>query len=103
MYFLCSSPGYEGNFDKYDGSYSTSFGVPYDYDSVMHYGPYAFSRNDQKTIESNVSQTVVFIFGVNLLVLRQHSWFFLKAIRLIKIQNNKQRQEVRQQPLSAEV
>ena len=85
----------------YPASQITNFGVPYDYASVMHYSAYAFSRNGGKTIEPKVSQ-LLYLFGVNLWVLRQHSSFFLKAIRLIKIQNNKQRQEVKQQPLSAD-
>jgi hypothetical protein len=43
--------GRENNFFTYSASIITSFGVPYDYDSVMHYGPYAFSRNGLRTIQ----------------------------------------------------
>jgi len=44
----------------------------------------------------------VYNFGVKLWVIRQHLWFFLKAITIIKIQNKKQRQKVKQQPLIPE-
>lgn len=52
---FCFIPGTENNFDKYTASTITSFGVEYDYDSVMHYGAYAFSKNGDITIESKVS------------------------------------------------
>lgn len=44
--------GYESNFDKAPKGATTGFGVGYDYGSVMHYSPTAFSRNGQPTIES---------------------------------------------------
>lgn len=41
------------NFQKQSESRINSFGVSYDYASVMHYGSYAFSRYPgRKTIES---------------------------------------------------
>ncbi|PSN30375.1 hypothetical protein C0J52_25315 [Blattella germanica] len=43
--------GTENNFEKYSASQITSFGVPYDYTSVMHYSAYAFSKNGEMTIE----------------------------------------------------
>lgn len=42
--------GYERNFEKTTSFFSTTQGVPYDYDSVMHYSSHAFSTNDQATI-----------------------------------------------------
>jgi hypothetical protein len=90
----------ESNFNKYNASTVTSFGVPYDYGSVMHYGEYAFSKNGNKTIEPKVSKMPVFIFGRNLSILRQNLRFFIKATTTIKTQNNKEIQVVRQKPLS---
>ncbi len=40
------------NFDKYDSSLVNIQNTPYDYASVMHYEPAAFSSNDLPTIES---------------------------------------------------
>jgi hypothetical protein len=57
---VCSSPGLEYAFNKYDASYINNFGVPYDYGSVMHYGPYAFSKNGLKTIEPKVRQMYIY-------------------------------------------
>lgn len=42
-------PGNEFNFQKYT---SDRYGTKYDLGSVMHYGPYAFSKNGQPTIEA---------------------------------------------------
>ena len=56
MKLLCSSPGTENNFNKYDTSTITNFGVSYDYGSVMHYSAYAFSKNGGITIEPKVSR-----------------------------------------------
>ena len=40
--------GMEGNFDVYTGG--QYFTTPYDYESIMHYASYAFSKNTQSTI-----------------------------------------------------
>lgn len=42
--------GTENNFAKHENNRVTHFNVNYDYGSVMHYGPTAFSVNGQKTI-----------------------------------------------------
>ena len=61
---MCSLPEYQYAFDKYGADYITSFGVPYDYGSVMHYSAYAFSINGLKTIEPKVSQ-LMYLFLVS--------------------------------------
>ncbi len=40
--------GHEGNFE----SVSEFLDLPYDYNSIMHYSPHAFSKNGKKTIET---------------------------------------------------
>jgi hypothetical protein len=42
--------GYEFAFDKYSNNEVTTFGVPYNYKSVMHYPGNAFSKNRRATI-----------------------------------------------------
>ncbi|XP_069704153.1 hatching enzyme 1.2-like [Periplaneta americana] len=41
----------EGRESQFTKVKSTSFGEPYDYKSVMHYSPFAFSKNMRRTIE----------------------------------------------------
>uniref|UniRef100_A0AC35FHC2 EGF-like domain-containing protein n=2 Tax=Panagrolaimus sp. PS1159 TaxID=55785 RepID=A0AC35FHC2_9BILA len=44
--------GLEAQFTKQSPNSMITFGVPYDYGSVMHYDPYSFSRNNQPTIQT---------------------------------------------------
>eukprot|EP00112_Aurelia_sp_Birch-Aquarium-sp1_P026852 Seg98.3 transcript_id=Seg98.3/GoldUCD/mRNA.D3Y31 product="Zinc metalloproteinase nas-4" protein_id=Seg98.3/GoldUCD/D3Y31 len=44
--------GVDFNFKKYRPGGASTLGAPYDKQSVMHYGNYAFSRNGKKTITS---------------------------------------------------
>ena len=44
----------------------------------------------------------VFNFGYKLWVIREHFWFFIKAITIDKIHNNKKRHEGKKQPLIPE-
>lgn len=50
--------GFENNFKKdselYPNAETGYFGVPYNYDSIMHYGKTYFSRNGQNTIDVKV-------------------------------------------------
>uniref|UniRef100_A0A915KQI9 Metalloendopeptidase n=1 Tax=Romanomermis culicivorax TaxID=13658 RepID=A0A915KQI9_ROMCU len=43
-------PDAEDQFEKYGLNTITLLDLPYDYGSVMHYGPKAFSKNDKDTI-----------------------------------------------------
>ncbi|CAG7833415.1 unnamed protein product [Allacma fusca] len=40
--------GLESNFRKYSMEQRPSYGIPYDYGSIMHYSAYAFARNPEK-------------------------------------------------------
>ncbi|KAJ8397659.1 hypothetical protein AAFF_G00436580 [Aldrovandia affinis] len=40
-------PGFEHNFGKYDDSFITDQNTPYDYESIMHYGPYSFNKDSR--------------------------------------------------------
>ncbi|XP_043662813.1 zinc metalloproteinase nas-4 [Drosophila teissieri] len=42
--------GHERNFQKLRANEVTNYGLGYDYDSIMHYGPFAFSENGKPTI-----------------------------------------------------
>jgi len=46
-------PGLENNFRKYSYEEVDNLGEPYDYNSVLHYGPNAFSNGNGPTIEPN--------------------------------------------------
>ena len=41
----------ESNFEKYSANVVDTLNTPYDYASIMHYGPYSFSSNNRPTIE----------------------------------------------------
>lgn len=40
------TPGLEHNFNKYNDDYITDQNTPYDYESVMHYRPFSFNKNE---------------------------------------------------------
>ena len=44
------SLGKENNFDKFGHGEIQDLGEPYDYGSILHYGPNSFSRNGRSTI-----------------------------------------------------
>jgi hypothetical protein len=52
-------PNHEHNFNKYNESVVTSYGVDYDYGSVMHYSAKAFSKNGEDTILSLTPNTTL--------------------------------------------
>jgi len=68
----------------------------------MHYGPYAFSRNGQRTIQPRVSQLLYLFLVLTCRFLARFMVSF-REIRLIITENNKERQVVRQQYVGEEV
>ena len=51
--------GHEANFEKSSRETTDAFGVGYDYSSVMHYSPNAFSKNGQPTIIAKVISSLI--------------------------------------------
>lgn len=49
------SSGLESNFEKYTSSEVSHFNTTYDYDSILHYSAYGFSKNGKPTIVPVVS------------------------------------------------
>lgn len=47
-------PGNEGNFDKLNHTEITDFGFTYDYESIMHYGPFDFTSNGRPVMAAKV-------------------------------------------------
>nr|XP_019590164.1 PREDICTED: meprin A subunit alpha [Rhinolophus sinicus] len=39
-------PGFEHNFNTYDDNVITDLNTPYDYESLMHYAPFSFNKNE---------------------------------------------------------
>ncbi|TRY82014.1 hypothetical protein DNTS_021855 [Danionella cerebrum] len=49
--------GLQHNFNKYDDSFVTDLNTPYDYESVMHYRPFAFNKDPNiPTITTNIPE-----------------------------------------------
>jgi Astacin (Peptidase family M12A) len=53
------STGHESNFNKYNRSTVTDYGVDYDYKSVMHYSGKSFSKNGNDTIVALRNTTIL--------------------------------------------
>ena len=51
------SKGHESNFNKYNDSVVTDYGITYDYLSIMHYSRKAFSKNGNDTIVAKKNTT----------------------------------------------
>lgn len=51
--------GQEHNFIKYSNKWVSNYNTTYDYESLMHFGAYAFSTNGQPTIVPVVSKLLL--------------------------------------------
>lgn len=67
--------GREHNFNKYDNRTVTDYGIGYDYDSIMHYSSYAFSKNGEPTITPKVSKLLHFF---------RYITFFIRSYKLYR-------------------
>lgn len=54
------SKGDEHNFEMLDKRFFSNYGTPYDFDSIMHYDPYIFSKNGGRTIEKKKKRKIFF-------------------------------------------
>lgn len=43
---VCIHSGKAHNFNKYEDDFITDLNTPYDYESIMHYRPLSFNKND---------------------------------------------------------
>uniref|UniRef100_A0A182Q0R1 Metalloendopeptidase n=1 Tax=Anopheles farauti TaxID=69004 RepID=A0A182Q0R1_9DIPT len=68
-------PDRESNFNRYDSTKLTDLGIPYDYESIMHYARAAFSKNGQDTMVPKRSNVVI----------GQRNGLSLKDIRRINV------------------
>uniref|UniRef100_A0A182JV62 Metalloendopeptidase n=1 Tax=Anopheles christyi TaxID=43041 RepID=A0A182JV62_9DIPT len=57
--YAAITPGKEHNFERYNSSQANDHGIPYDYDSVMHYASTAFSVNGQPTVIPKKKDVVI--------------------------------------------
>lgn len=55
---------YWPDFSKVPDNVTSTFGLPYDYTSVMHYPRYAFSKNGKETIVAKVSYRTIIMFTI---------------------------------------
>lgn len=55
VFILFWFSAYWPDFSKVPDNVTNTFGLPYDYTSVMHYPRYAFSKNGKETIVAKVS------------------------------------------------
>ncbi|KAM9354897.1 meprin A subunit alpha-like [Pholidichthys leucotaenia] len=49
-------PGHEHNFNKYDDDFITDQNTPYDYESIMHYRPFAFNKGEFPTVTTKIPE-----------------------------------------------
>ncbi|XP_034555709.1 meprin A, alpha (PABA peptide hydrolase), tandem duplicate 1 [Notolabrus celidotus] len=53
------TPGLEHNFNKYNDDYITDQNTPYDYESLMHYRPFSFNKNESiPTITTKIPEFI---------------------------------------------